>query len=81
MIKLTYYSNRKLYNKQYAKSKTGYITISEVTDLVKRGLEISVMDYKTKNDCTQDVLIQCLYHLNNNTMNSARIVSLIRGEQ
>ena len=77
MNKYIKYKNRKLYCTQ----DKVYITIPEVADIVKRGLNISVLDHRTKNDCTQDVLIQCLAHINNNTMDPARIVALIRGEQ
>lgn len=50
------YSNRKMYDT----SRSCYVTLEEVTDMVRDGLEVRVIDNKTKADLTEVTLAQAL---------------------
>jgi polyhydroxyalkanoate synthesis repressor PhaR len=50
------YSNRRLYNS----AKKKYITLEDVSDLIKSGKEIQVIDTQTKEDITKLILIQTI---------------------
>lgn len=48
------YSNRRLYDTEESR----YITLEEMTDLIKRGHDVRVVDAKTGEDLTQATLVQ-----------------------
>ena len=50
------YSNRKMYDTQ----RSCYVTLEEVADMVRGGLEVRVVDNKTKADLTEVTLAQAL---------------------
>jgi len=50
------YPNRRLYNT----SQSAYITLEDVSDLIKSGFQIQVMDVSTGNDITPLVLTQII---------------------
>jgi len=50
------YSNRRLYNS----AKKKYITLEDISDLIKSGKEIQVIDTQTKEDITKLILIQTI---------------------
>ncbi|MCD6224076.1 MAG: transcriptional regulator [Deltaproteobacteria bacterium] len=53
-VLLKKYANRRLYNTEDSK----YVTLEQVTRLVKKGRDIKVVDAKTKDDVTAYVLTQ-----------------------
>lgn len=77
MTNFVKYKNRKI----YGRGELGYTPISKIAEMVKRGEDIYVQDYKTKTDCTKKVLIQCLLHLSDATSDASGVVALIRGAQ
>lgn len=54
MIVIKKYSNRRLYDT----SKSAYITLGQVVELVEQGEALEIIDAKTKEDITQRVLAQ-----------------------
>ncbi len=50
------YANRKMYDT----SRSCYVTLEEVADMVREGCEVQVIDNKTKNDLTEVTLTQAL---------------------
>ena len=67
------YGNRKLYDM----GESSYITLTEITELVKSGIDIQVVDNKTKNDITSQTLFQAVYHLEMNRPNKASLETLV----
>lgn len=53
-ILLKKYSNRRLYDT----TKSAYVTLSQVADLIRAGRRIEVIDAKTKEDVTAFILTQ-----------------------
>jgi len=51
------YANRRLYDT----SKSAYITLSHLSDLVKQGVDFEVRDAKTGDDLTRSVLTQIIF--------------------
>lgn len=56
MVLVKRYSNRKLYNTQARK----YVSLEEISDLVKNGIDIQVVDNATGEDITEKILIQII---------------------
>ena len=56
IIVIKKYSNRRLYNN----AKKKYVTIEDISDLIKSGKEVQVIDTQTKEDITKLVLIQTI---------------------
>ena len=54
MIVIKKYSNRRLYDT----SRSAYITLGQVVELVEQGHALEIVDAKTKEDITQRVLAQ-----------------------
>lgn len=50
------YANRKMYDT----SRSCYVTLEEVADMVRQGCEVQVIDNKTKDDLTEVTLTQAL---------------------
>jgi polyhydroxyalkanoate synthesis repressor PhaR len=50
------YSNRRLYDS----AKKKYITLEDISDIIKSGKEIQVIDTQTKEDITKLILIQTI---------------------
>jgi polyhydroxyalkanoate synthesis repressor PhaR len=51
------YQNRKLYDTH----QSCYVTLEEISQMIKVGDDLRVIDNKTKNDITQGTLTQLLY--------------------
>lgn len=51
------YQNRKLYDTH----QSCYVTLEEISQMIKNGDDLRVIDNKTKNDITQTTLTQLLY--------------------
>ncbi len=51
------YQNRKLYDTH----QSCYVTLEEISQMIKAGDDLRVIDNKTKNDITQATLTQLLY--------------------
>jgi len=56
LVVIKKYSNRRLYNS----AKKKYITLEDISDLIKSGKEIQVIDTQTKEDITKLILIQTI---------------------
>ena len=56
------YANRRLYDT----STSAYITLSHLSDLVKRGVDFEVRDAKTGDDLTRSVLTQIIFEQESN---------------
>ncbi|HYA15802.1 MAG TPA: polyhydroxyalkanoate synthesis regulator DNA-binding domain-containing protein [Syntrophales bacterium] len=50
------YNNRRLYDTE----KNSYVTLSQVSDVIKQGRQVEVVDAKTKEDVTAFILTQVL---------------------
>lgn len=55
-VLLKKYGNRRLYDT----SQSAYVTLADVADMVRRGVEIQVVDAKTGEDLTRMVLLQII---------------------
>ena len=51
------YQNRKLYDTH----ESSYVTLDEISKMIKNGEDLRVIDNKTKNDITAATLTQLLY--------------------
>ncbi len=69
------YGNRRLYDT--ARSK--YITVNEVADMIKQGIEVEVIDANTKEDVTAYILTQIILEQarNKNALLPAGLLHLI----
>ena len=56
MLSIKRYPNRKLYDKEEKR----YITLSEISELIRAGREIQVIDHSTGEDITTVVLTQII---------------------
>jgi polyhydroxyalkanoate synthesis repressor PhaR len=56
-VLLKKYSNRRLYDTE----KSTYVTLSQVTELIKAGREVEVTDAETKEDVTAFILTQIVF--------------------
>lgn len=59
------YQNRKLYDTH----QSCYVTLEEISQMIKNGDDLRVIDNKTKNDITQATLTQLLYETERKTSN------------
>jgi polyhydroxyalkanoate synthesis regulator protein len=59
-IQIIKYSNRKFYNK----NNSHYMNLSEIKNIIEQGYIVKIIDYKTKQDITKEVLLKLLF-LNN----------------
>jgi polyhydroxyalkanoate synthesis repressor PhaR len=55
-VLLKKYANRRLYDTE----KSEYITLNEVTDMIRQGRQVEVIDAKTKEDVTAFILTQII---------------------
>lgn len=74
MIKLVKYGNRKIYNSYESR----YVTLPEILSSVRAGLDVQVIDHKTRNDITAEILANAL--AKSRRLNYARVCSIIREE-
>ena len=51
------YSNRKLYDTE----RSCYVTLDEISQMVKDGVEVKIIDNKTKDDLTSVTLTQIIF--------------------
>lgn len=51
------YANRKLYNT----NDSCYVTLSEIAQMVKTGVDVKIVDYKSKKDITSVTLAQIIF--------------------
>ncbi len=56
-VLLKKYSNRRLYDTE----KSAYVTLSQVTDLIKAGREVEITDAETREDVTAFILTQIIF--------------------
>jgi len=56
VIEIRKYANRRLYDK----SKSQYVTLSDVAQMIRDGKEIKVVDAKTNEDLTKTVMLQII---------------------
>ena len=59
------YQNRKLYDTH----QSCYVTLEEISQMIKNGDDLRVIDNKTKNDITQATLTQLLYETERKALN------------
>lgn len=59
------YANRRLYNT----STSAYVTLEDLADMVKQGIEFTVHDAKTGEDITRSVLTQIIFEEENKGQN------------
>jgi polyhydroxyalkanoate synthesis repressor PhaR len=59
------YANRRLYNT----STSAYVTLEDLADMVKRGVDFTVHDAKTGEDITRQVLTQIIFEEENKGQN------------
>lgn len=59
-IQIIKYGNRKFYNK----NNSYYMNLSEIKNIIEQGHIVKIIDYKTKQDITKEVLLKILF-LNN----------------
>jgi polyhydroxyalkanoate synthesis repressor PhaR len=57
------YQNRKLYDTH----QSCYVTLEEISQMIKNGDDLRVIDNKSKNDITQGTLTQLLYETERKT--------------
>ena len=55
-VLLKKYGNRRLYDTE----KSTYVTLIDVAEMVRRGVEIAVVDAKTSEDLTRTILLQII---------------------
>ena len=68
------YANRRLYNT----GTSTYVTLEDLSEMVKRGEEFTVQDAKSGEDITHTVLTQIIFELENRTGQSMLPVSFLR---
>lgn len=71
MINIIKYKNRKLYHS----AARSYITLSDIQYEMSMGSKVVVMDNETKEDITQEILLQVL--AKHSKLNTDQLTSLI----
>jgi polyhydroxyalkanoate synthesis repressor PhaR len=56
LVTIKKYSNRRLYDTEQSR----YVTLEELTDMVRRGTDVRVVDAKSGEDLTQPTLVQLI---------------------
>lgn len=77
VIVIKKYSNRRLYNVE----SSSYVTLMDLSDLIKQGREFIVVDAKTSEDITRLILSQIIFEHQQNgyeMMPNEMLVQLIR---
>jgi polyhydroxyalkanoate synthesis regulator protein len=70
-IQIIKYGNRKFYNK----NNSHYMNLSEIKDVIEKGYIVKIIDYKTKQDITKEVLLKLLF------LNKLQKVELINEQE
>ena len=81
---LVKYTNRKIYDPETSK----YVSLPEISEFIKNGLEVKVLEYKTDKDITRYVKLQIIAsfqcqkrgHTENADLNAAKVI-LARGHR
>ena len=68
------YANRRLYNT----GTSTYVTLEDLSEMVKKGEEFTVQDAKTGDDITHTVLTQIIFELENKTGQSMLPIPFLR---
>lgn len=68
------YANRRLYNT----GTSTYVTLEDLSEMVKKGEEFTVQDAKTGEDITHTVLTQIIFELENKTGQSMLPIPFLR---
>ena len=68
------YANRRLYNT----GTSTYVTLEDLSEMVKKGEEFTVLDAKTGEDITHTVLTQIIFELENKTGQSMLPIPFLR---
>src|SRR3989344_5096586 len=68
------YQNRKLYDTH----QSCYVTLEEISQMIKNGEDLKVIDNKTKNDITQATLTQLLFEIERNKNTNPVPVELLK---
>jgi polyhydroxyalkanoate synthesis regulator protein len=67
---VTYYGNRKLYDRNDSK----YITLKEVIQLVRNGEQLQVISHKNRSDITSQILRTAISRLNIPTSECLKLI-------
>jgi polyhydroxyalkanoate synthesis repressor PhaR len=73
MITIRRYSNRKFYNTDSSK----YVTLSEIEQLVRSRVEVIVIDNTTKEDITDNTMLQIIANNPKNFGNKRLLKAII----
>ncbi len=74
MVVIKKYSNRRLYDT----SRSRYLNIQELAEIVREGSEVKVLDASTGDDLTQPVLLQVLIEVGGDVLPSSMLHRIIR---
>lgn len=72
---ITKYPNRRL----YSKVESRYVTLADVTQLVRQGTDVQVTLRRTAEDITRQILLGCLMVEGEEALCSAALHMILRG--
>ena len=76
MENLIRYDNRKI----YSLNAKQYVTLKRISEQVKAGMKVKVIDYNTKNDITPQILARAAYDYTLNNFSQEALENLIGGK-
>ena len=74
MVVIKKYSNRRLYDT----SRSRYLNIQELADLIREGAEVTIQDATTGEDLTRPVLLQVLIEVGGDVLPPSMLHRIIR---
>lgn len=70
------YKNRKLYCKQ----SSSYITLSDVYDMHRNSLVLSIVEHDTTKDITNEIIIKSIMHFGPNYETKIQLLNKVMGQ-
>jgi polyhydroxyalkanoate synthesis regulator protein len=75
-FQIIFYKNRKLYCKQSSQ----YITLSDVYNMHRNSLVLSIVEHDTNTDITKEIIIKSIMHFGPNYETKIKLLSKVMGQ-
>ena len=73
LFQIVLYKNRKL----YCKESSAYIKLSDIYDMFRNGLQISVTEHFSSKDITKDIVFKAIMHFGPNYETKIKLINKI----
>jgi polyhydroxyalkanoate synthesis regulator protein len=76
IFQIMFYKNRKLYCKQ----SSAYVTLSDVYNMHRNNLVLSIVEHDTNKDITKEIIIKSIMHFGPNYETKIKLLSKVMGQ-